>query len=263
MHTYAYSTMLYVVLSPLKAAERILELGLPVEISYDNFFFGGGRAVEDRFIGELLESALELRGSVRAIHMPYDEMEPQKALTDVVLKRFNKWLDMAYRLEVGVAVIHTLKIDENHEKSLDLNLEFLGAVQREAEDRGILLAVENRLEKNFFGSKPRDLLRIIRGLGGGVGICLDVGHANINRNLGEFLALGSHIVAMHLHDNDGHRDLHKPPYTGTVDWASLEKWVSRSLHANSVLIFEVSCNDNAAICDQTTRQISLTPIANL
>jgi len=55
---------------------------------------------------------------------------------------------------------------------------------------------------------------------------LDLGHAHINGNLEESLqALSRHMAAMHVHDNDGVKDLHKPPYTGTIRWSLLENWI--------------------------------------
>ena len=52
--------------------------------------------------------------------------------------------------------------------------------------------------------------------------CLDIGHAEM-RGSGDgayemIKALGPRLQALHIHDNDGATDLHKAPYTGTIDW---------------------------------------------
>ena len=60
------------------------------------------------------------------------------------------------------------------------------------------------------------------------GMCLDVGHANIQvpgheTPLTDWIhALGDRIEHLHLHDNDGVKDLHLPILApgGTVDWKS-------------------------------------------
>jgi|GEM_PF-1120335 sugar phosphate isomerase/epimerase len=67
---------------------------------------------------------------------------------------------------------------------------------------------------------------IRRGLKDGerrVGICLDVGHANIWEKPPEKIVelLSSDIFATHISDNDGISDLHHPPYTGTINWKNL------------------------------------------
>ena len=58
--------------------------------------------------------------------------------------------------------------------------------------------------------------------------CMDTGHSNIaarypgNPSLPDAIrALGKNISTLHLHDNDGISDQHKPPRTGTIDWHSV------------------------------------------
>lgn len=52
------------------------------------------------------------------------------------------------------------------------------------------------------------------------GFCFDVGHANLYglKPSDYILTLGKRITAFHVHDNDGKRDEHIAPFTGTVDW---------------------------------------------
>lgn len=266
MVTYAYSTMLYVGLPPLKALERIVSVKkLAAELSYDNFLNFGGKAVEDRYMYEVLDkvkSVPEFVNSIKVVHLPYDEMEPQIALSEHGIKRYKKWIDFAYRIGAEIAVVHTLKIDKEYENALELNAEFLRLFLVEMRDKGIVLAVENRLEKNLFGSKPSDLTKLVEEVGDEIGICLDLGHAHINRNVEDFLALGKHIVAIHAHDNDGYRDQHKPPYSGSIEWKLIEDWITR-IRFKGVVVFEVTCRDSIGICDKIVDQIRATPIANL
>ncbi|MEM1527040.1 MAG: sugar phosphate isomerase/epimerase family protein [Ignisphaera sp.] len=262
MPVYAYSTMMYLKLPPLKAVERLTELGLHVELSYDNFAIFGGRALEDKFMTEILNVSHNLHGYVEVIHTPYDEMEPQKLLTDSGFRRFTKWFNLANKLGVRVAVVHTLKVEEGYGNAFELNIEFLSMLIKEAKDKGVKLAVENRPEKKLFGSKPKDLIRIVEHLGEDVGVCLDLGHAHINRNLQEFFSIGKGVVVIHAHDNDGYRDLHKPPYSGTIKWSLVEAWVTRIKYSN-LIVFEVLCKDSVQICDSIVEQVRSTPIANI
>ena len=52
--------------------------------------------------------------------------------------------------------------------------------------------------------------------------CLDIGHAEM-RGSGvgaakTILALGDHLQALHLHDNDGWKDRHQIPFSGSIDF---------------------------------------------
>ena len=52
------------------------------------------------------------------------------------------------------------------------------------------------------------------------GLCLDTGHLNLlSIDPRSYMPiLGKRIKALHIHDNDGISDIHKAPYTGTLDW---------------------------------------------
>lgn len=54
----------------------------------------------------------------------------------------------------------------------------------------------------------------------GLGFHLDIGHFNLNgRNPGDFAeAFQQRLTHVHLHDNDGNRDLHLPIGAGKIDW---------------------------------------------
>ena len=53
----------------------------------------------------------------------------------------------------------------------------------------------------------------------GMGVCLDVGHANLTGDAMEAIETCSgHIVTTHLHDNRGKRDEHLVPGEGAIDW---------------------------------------------
>jgi len=114
-----------------------------------------------------------------------------------------------------------------------------------AEKNGVTIAVENAFSAV---SGAAALKKYVAHFGGspGIGVCLDVGHANISfqtpgkteeairldriqRMNMEFVfsaghmeeELLPHIVVAHLHDNDGLADEHKMPMTGTVDWIKI------------------------------------------
>ncbi len=105
----------------------------------------------------------------------------------------------------------------------------LDDLQPFARQHGVRIAIENGVFANIrrvFASYPADY----------VGLCYDCGHGNISKDgLDETDALKDRLLSLHLHDNDGNGDQHKPLFTGTVDWPRLatviatsgyRKWVS-------------------------------------
>ena len=53
----------------------------------------------------------------------------------------------------------------------------------------------------------------------GLGYCFDAGHAHITAGIeNEFELMKDRIRSVHLHDNDGERDLHLFPGKGSIDW---------------------------------------------
>lgn len=81
------------------------------------------------------------------------------------------------------------------------------------------------------------------------GFCLDTGHANlVGINMEDFITtLGSRLMVLHMHDNDGISDLHQIPYTFTrtrenapiLDWDGFIRGM-RNIGFDKVLSFETA-----------------------
>lgn len=83
-----------------------------------------------------------------------------------------------------------------------------------------------------------------------VGLCYDAGHGNLSGDgLRELDALKHRLIAVHLHDNDGHTDQHKPLFSGTIDWPRLAALLAASSYAKP-LNMEVGIR-NSGIADET------------
>ena len=51
------------------------------------------------------------------------------------------------------------------------------------------------------------------------GVCLDIGHANINEDPANAVErAGCFLLNVHASDNSGHGDTHDPPFMGSVRW---------------------------------------------
>ena len=51
------------------------------------------------------------------------------------------------------------------------------------------------------------------------GICFDTGHAQIESDAVQTVQwIGARVICTHLHDNDGKKDQHLPPFKGIIAW---------------------------------------------
>jgi len=132
-------------------------------------------------------------------------------------------VEAAARLGCQRAVYHTYLLPTIPAHKLDPWLAtFLGRFERlvqEAGKLGVRLLVENVWERDgaLFD-------RIFAGWEGQVGMCLDVGHAHCfsRRDFGWWWSrYAPHIEHVHLSDNDGRDDSHRPPPEGTIPYQAI------------------------------------------
>ncbi|MHC5056992.1 MAG: sugar phosphate isomerase/epimerase family protein [Planctomycetota bacterium] len=143
-----------------------------------------------------------------------------EAEQDGTVDRLREWLDLFMAVGVEAAVLHPggwapAKGEEGRAKVLDARARALRALTEHASG-ALTIALEN------CGDTAADLMSTIDHAGcGGLGICLDTGHAHLAKlDQAEFIArAGERLVATHLADNDGSGDQHLMPYgRGTVAW---------------------------------------------
>ena len=140
------------------------------------------------------------------------------------------WMERSARLGARVGILHPCGsgypadvegVDRYlaaFEKSITVLLDRAAALD-------YTLAVENLPPRDGsarFGSRPEHLARIGDEFHHpNLGFCFDTGHALMtSRDAidGYFAAMGSRLVAFHLSDSPGDRDLHLAPGHGNVDW---------------------------------------------
>lgn len=100
--------------------------------------------------------------------------------------------------------------------------ESLSRVVEGAKRLGVKLAVEN-LPRADVGWSEAEIEEVSGPFwGDSVGVCLDTGHMQVcGLGLGVLDSLGSRIISLHIHDNDGTEDQHLFPGEGSFDWAGL------------------------------------------
>ena len=114
-------------------------------------------------------------------------------------------------------------------------LEHLGAFARPL---GVRLLVENLLSE---ATTPEHLMMILEMSHlDSVGVCLDLGHANITVGTDAAIAtLGKRIATVHTHDNHGVKDEHLWPGDGTIAWDATTKAL-KALPTPPAIVLEIS-----------------------
>jgi sugar phosphate isomerase/epimerase len=137
-------------------------------------------------------------------------------------------------------VLHLGMRDEAwNTRALENSMTAIEHLKAFAHPLGVKVLLENLVNDV---TTPEHLMEILKvGHFDNVGICLDVGHANLFYG-GVQLALeqcGSRVKQLHLHDNHGTRDEHLWPGSGTIDWKALAKSVAE-LPAETVGYLEIA-----------------------
>jgi sugar phosphate isomerase/epimerase len=126
------------------------------------------------------------------------------------------------------------------EKLIEVNVSSIGELAGEAGEHDVKIAVENGPLNDPTFLTITDHLRMVSEVGrDNVGVCIDVGHANVGMRIKPADVLrqvGSLTWALHLHDNDGAGDQHLPPGSGNIDWADVIKALEEIRYKGSLNI---------------------------
>ena len=116
----------------------------------------------------------------------------------------------------------------------------LDALAPFARELGVRIALENMGYDDF------TRLRQLFSLYGSefLGLCYDAGHGNLDgQGLTHLEHLKGRLISVHLHDNDGSGDQHKPVFSGTIDWGRLARIIAASAYKKCVSM-EVSIHSS-------------------
>jgi sugar phosphate isomerase/epimerase len=163
-----------------------------------------------------------------SVHGPFMDLSPggvDKRVRAVTTERFEKAIDMAGALGAKAAVFHSgyekWRFAHRADIWLENSLTTWPPLIEKASKRGVKIAVEN-----IFEDTPDNLAALMQRLGSAhFGICFDTGHFNLfskQRTLKDWLLpLKEHIIEVHLHDNDGTFDQHRPIGNGNFRFREL------------------------------------------
>ncbi|MBQ8409962.1 MAG: sugar phosphate isomerase/epimerase [Clostridia bacterium] len=184
-------------------------------------------------------------------HLSFYMPDPRNAaLMAKYSRELTDGLDMAALMQIPMAVVHPIAWYSSQVSYGDwvrANMAFLSPVAEYAKKKGIKLCVENmpsdrEAEGNhLYGSCALNISALAEKLG--IGICWDVGHANVSgyKQSEQMQILKGKIDVLHIHDNGGkgQKDAHLLPFDGTVDWEDVA-FGMRCCDFNGILDVEVT-----------------------
>jgi sugar phosphate isomerase/epimerase len=149
--------------------------------------------------------------SVNVIH-------PDKSRRIDAMDEIKRALEVAEQIPFRFLVVHLGDREDTWSpRALEFSMTALEHLRAFANPLGVKLLVEN-LQNEV--TRPVYLLEILNtGHFTDIGVCLDVGHANLGEGLTATLGeLKPRIRTAHLHDNHGQKDEHLWPGEGNIAW---------------------------------------------
>jgi sugar phosphate isomerase/epimerase len=227
-------------LPELEKEVKSVELYIPKLRLYD-----GSKLIKERV--DELRDILSTGSVTTTMHAPYygdSPNYPAELMVDTSHMGSLQWrlmeesTSLASEFGCTVLVVHPGKISGDREKSFRRMVENLKKLTVEAENRGIILGLENKEETD-----PTNLcctvdehLRAIKEVGSPyLRATFDIGHANLTcggdaGKLRDFVReLNGHAAHVHVHDNTGRLsesyfgDLHGAPGEGNIDFSVLRE----------------------------------------
>jgi sugar phosphate isomerase/epimerase len=247
-------------ISPQEGIERCARAGFE---ALDFNFTDYDEPLLERLIGRLDAGAYarSLRACAQRLELRFVQMhgpifdhladrqtiQPQLALC-------HECLHWAAELGVSWVVFHPGStpgpFDRAHLKELkERNAAFFQELLATVEPMGVGIAVENvsddaaprREMRRLYCSTPQELIGLVEAVHHPLfGVCWDTGHAQIQRleQRQALAALGHHLKATHVQDNDGNADQHLLPFHGRVDWLAVMEGL-RSARYTGAFCYEV------------------------
>jgi len=163
------------------------------------------------------------------IHLPYSDLNLASLNQPIwieTVRQMKSCLELASSF-ARLAVVHPGHLSplgmQMPDAAWTQNILGLREICDHARDLDMRIAVENMVNMPaLLGRRPEEIRGMIETVDReNLGFILDVGHANTNGNVEQFLELKDLVIHVHFHDNHGERDEHLPVGNGTVPWSKV------------------------------------------
>ena len=191
---------------------------------------------EEAFIAELERQKKAIRAAgltVYQTHGPW-RYPPRDATPEDRAERMEK----IRRALLGTAVLGSKRFiyhplmpftteDGGHEtETWEINLPFMREMADLAAPYGITVCLENMPMRNFSLASTDAILRMVKAVDRpNFKVCLDTGHCAVMKEdpAEAVRLLGDYLETLHIHDNNGSRDLHLQPFAKTIDFPAFAR----------------------------------------
>ena len=237
-------SMLFCLGEPFKSLVKRLR---EVDVSHVELLDEGLHRLENERV-KALKKIAQSKDLKLALHSPFADINiaaPNPVLQKTILKLQKKSIVHAHQLDCRVWVFHPgLRTGVSYfypGKDWQLNLESVRTLLRFARKYDVEIAIENVPEPYPFLMKSvEDFTRFYDELGENVGLTLDIGHANLNNQIQDFIKhFSGKIVHVHVSDNDGTSDSHLGVGYGNIDWESVANMIKEVRYSNVVMLESV------------------------
>jgi len=189
-----------------------------------------------------IAGTLDIEYTIHAPLADFNIATADRNLRRFVIKRLEKSMQYAHQLDCLLWVFHPgfHSAISSFYPGWDwhVNLESVRALLALGRKYDVRLAIENI--PDIFPSllkSVKDFSKFYEELGEDIGMVLDVGHANVNRQTEEFMdKFGDKIVHIHASDNDGKQDSHFGIGKGNIDWQNFAKDVKRMRFRGVIMV---------------------------
>jgi sugar phosphate isomerase/epimerase len=163
---------------------------------------------------------------VITIHLPYSDLNlasMNQPIWEETVRQMKACLSLACDF-ARLAVVHPGHLSplgmQMPDTAWSQNITGIRQICDHAADLDMKIAVETMVNMPaLLGRRPEEIAGILETVDReNVGFIFDVGHANTNGNVENFLKLKDIMIHAHMHDNHGERDEHLPVGNGTVPW---------------------------------------------
>lgn len=229
----------------------------------NDFFDKSINELED-FFKQQKNAAASVGISIHQMHMPYPMYVPTggRELNEYLIKNVApKSMQLCSFMDCQYIVIHGFKLAHylgSEEAEWQHTESFLDTIIPQAKEMGITICIENLYDgiaNHLIEGPCCDAKKAVERIdrindkykAEVLGFCFDTGHANlVGLDFEKFLTtLGHRLKVLHIHDNDGIRDLHQIPFTfsrkrentSSTDWQGFINGL-RNINFDKVLNFE-------------------------
>jgi sugar phosphate isomerase/epimerase len=178
-----------------------------------------------------------------SIHAPFNDLNIaalNPELRGIAIDYLKRSIQTAYELGITVISFHPGHFCPSGvyatDQVLEANLRSIKELAQFVEGEGleVRFALENMPLKHWtLGNTAEEILGMIDGLD--IGICFDVGHAQIMGEIDNFLENVNKFYNVHIHDNNGHRDEHLVVGEGAIDMPRVVECLKNGYDGNLII----------------------------